>query len=386
MDLPDVPAGERGQIRLHRGDIFKTPAPESHVETWLTVSLRLKADTAWAEVGHEVAWIQHQIPYPVRKGLSIQEHGATATSLTVHKSQGNWCIKGLAFDMNFNGATGNLSSWRSNGEEVLAPDNVVVTPGFWRAPTDNDRPNNTPMWKLFGLDHLTTQLRSISSAHNDDGSIDIHTQSFISPPILHWGFDTSTRYTVTPAGKLRIALHFRPRGSYPKHLPRAGLDLRLSRRFVSAAYVGLGPGESYPDKRAAAKVGRYEATIEELMTPYDVPQEGGNRMDARFVRLVDGARGLALEARAACDHARDDKSSMLDEVPTFSWAVSRYSAAMLEEAHHPCDLVEDDALTLRLDYRMAGVGTAACGPDTEDRYRVKCEEMKFVFEIALVAI
>ena len=48
----------------------------------------------------------------------------------------------------------------------------------------------------------------------------------------------------------------------------------------------------------------------------------------------------------------------------FEWALSKYSAETLEAAKHPCDLIgkEEDAVLLRLDKKMAGVGTGACGP------------------------
>ena len=38
-----------------------------------------------------------------------------------------------------------------------------------------------------------------------------------------------------------------------------------------------GPGEAYPDSRRAARIDRFEATVEELQTPYVQPQENGNR-------------------------------------------------------------------------------------------------------------
>ncbi|MCV5153381.1 beta-galactosidase small subunit, partial [Escherichia coli] len=46
---------------------------------------------------------------------------------------------------------------------------------------------------------------------------------------------------------------------------------------------------------------------------------------------------------------------------------------------HPCDLVEEDATLLRLDAKVAGVGTAACGPGVREDLLVKVEEMKFSF-------
>ena len=38
------------------------------------------------------------------------------------------------------------------------------------------------------------------------------------------------------------------------------------------AWYGLGPHETYPDSRAAGRLGRYRATVDELATPYVVPR------------------------------------------------------------------------------------------------------------------
>ncbi|KAF4958400.1 hypothetical protein FSARC_11034, partial [Fusarium sarcochroum] len=54
---------------------------------------------------------------------------------------------------------------------------------------------------------------------------------------------------------------------------------------------------------------------------------------------------------------------------------------IIQAAKHPCDLVEEDAITLRLDAEISGVGTGACGPGVAERHTVKLREVAFSFKL-----
>lgn len=55
---------------------------------------------------------------------------------------------------------------------------------------------------------------------------------------------------------------------------------------------------------------------------------------------------------------------------TFQWAASRYSAATLQKARHPRDLIQEKEILWRLDVEAAGVGSAACGPGVKEEFQV----------------
>jgi beta-galactosidase len=212
-------------------------------------------------------------------------------------------------------------------------------------------------------------------AHVGDNRIRITTESWLGPPVLAWGFVATTIYTITGAGHLLVSVHLKPKGSMPADLPRMGLDLRLADTFDNAKWHGLGPGESYADKKRSQKMGIYKATMEQLHTPYEVPQEGGNRSDTRWLQLSDN-RGWGIKvSRSSVDTDKDTGT-------TFQWVASRYSAKQIETAKHPCDLVPGKTVLVRIDAECSGVGTGACGPTTLEKYLVPCEERKFQFEFA----
>ena len=82
-------------------------------------------------------------------------------------------------------------------------------------------------------------------------------------------------------------------------------------------WFGRGPGEAYADSRQAARVGRFESTVDAMQTPYVFPQENGNRADARWLRI--GA--IRVEGE-----------------PVFDFTVRRWTSEDLDAAGHTADL------------------------------------------------
>jgi beta-galactosidase len=141
-------------------------------------------------------------------------------------------------------------------------------------------------------------------------------------------------------------------------LGRVGLQ-GLLEPFTAVEWFGLGPQEAYADRKAGAHLGRWRATVPELVTPYMLPQENGNRHGTRWLRLK-GKQGEDL---------------CIAGTGPFDFSVSPYSDQELWEARHWDELPEfssawNRGLYVNLDAAQRGVGTATCGPDTLDQYRV----------------
>ena len=68
-----------------------------------------------------------------------------------------------------------------------------------------------------------------------------------------------------------------------------GVEFELAGTFDDLQWVGLGPWENYPDRRASALLGRWTSTIDDAAVPYVLPQENGGRGDVRSVRLTGPA-------------------------------------------------------------------------------------------------
>lgn len=360
------------------------PCVDTEKEVYLTVSLHLRHAQCWAKHGHEVAWYQHRLSLP--KALKAPASATQlAPELEIVKEGTTLLVQCPAFSFAFDRARGYLTSWTVDGEPVLEAgggkgSDAAVKPGFWRPPTDNDQPGSLPYWQRFGVDAMTSQLRDLAvrrpqTPPGQPRTVTVTAKTFLSPPVLDWGWTVVTDYTISTAGTLEIAVSASPSGSFPSHVPRVGLDCRLPRRLDAARWLGLGPGESYPDKAAAQRVGVWEVgSVAELHMPYEVPQEGGNRMGARWLAVTEAqGAGLRVTGRGATDAG-------------FSWSASRYADTTVQQAKHPCDLVEEDATLLRLDAKVAGVGTGACGPAVREDLLVKTEEIRFGFLLEPVGV
>lgn len=370
------------------GGTTRTPLPASvsraklNGEAILTVMLRTCSSTSWVDTQHEVAWHQHRVtPGSPPPAAPNSPRALPKTRLRADRSGATTIVSSYDFSFAFDTARGYLTSWVAGGVPLLEQDAVTgaaMVPGFWRPPTDNDVPISLPYWRRFGVDALTSQLRSFSLNELDNGAIQVTTQTYLSPPVLAWGFQVLTTYTISTNGSLSVDVSLTPTGPAPEHVPRAGLDLRLSNRLTQVRYLGLGPGESYPDKRLAQRMGIWAVeSVSSLHTRYDVPQENGNRMGTQWVRLLDSRGAAGLRCSAGDELSWSEGANLRKD--GFSFVAKRYSDEMLEKAKHPCDLVEDEAVFLRLDAKVAGVGTAACGPGVREDLLVKAGAMKFGF-------
>ncbi|RDW86947.1 putative beta-galactosidase [Aspergillus mulundensis] len=372
LEIPHIKPGETGRIPFP-ASLSDKNAPGS--ETWLTVSFTTKHATPGLEANHEIAWFQHRLD-DVSPSLATVTPTA-AFAIKTHSTKSHHVITGTDFSITFSRTTGLLTSWRIHNQEILSDSTTPsLTPGFWRPPTDNDIPYDLGEWRRYGLDTLTSSLRDLSITQANESTITLTSETFIAPPILAWGFETSTTYTITGDGALAVKVHTKPTGSKPIDVPRIGLDLLLSHDLDNASWFGLGPGESYADKKRSQKLGVYTATTDELHTPYEVPQEGGNRMETRWLRLVN-RRGWGV--RVIRDP--DDEGEEDDGGKVFQWVATRYSPKAVENAKHANELVREQKVRVRLDVGSCGVGTGACGPRTLEKYRVTCEERAFGFRV-----
>lgn len=372
IDLPDIPAGETVELELPSS---KFPAG-SNIDLHITVTFRLRDSYDWAEPGHEIAWVQGQLSDASATAAVPQTPRTVLTEpLKVTKARARATISGSDFSFVFDTARGLLASWTAGGRTILEKSPVnggAIFPGIYRPPTDNDQPIDHPYWVHYGVHKMTSLLRSLKIEESGDKVV-VKTTTFLSPPVLDWGFNIDTTYTIIPSGSLTVELDMSPNGKKPTHIPRIGLDLRLPKSLCNVKYKGLGPGESYPDKKSSQRLGVYSATVRELHQHYEVPQEGANRMEARYIEVTDDhVAGLRVTPSSAESWSGAVRRN-------FSWQASHYTSEMVRDAKHPCDLEEEDATLLRLDANVMGVGSAACGPGVRDDLLVKTEDVRFGF-------
>ena len=144
-------------------------------------------------------------------------------------------------------------------------------------------------------------------------------------------------------------------------LPKVGLLVEIPSSYKEISWFGLGPDESYPDRLAGAFLGRYKLAVADFEVPYVVPQENGNRSGVRNFTLIneDVSKNITI---------RSDKPINI--------GCSRYSQENMWASCHTYELNDlsqgpDGHWFLAIDIAQRGVGTATCGPDTREEYRIR---------------
>lgn len=314
LEVPSVAAGASVTVPL--------PSLEAvDGERWLTVSARLSGDTAWAGAGHVVASGQGLL-----QGPPIVARGPL---LPVTSADG-YEVGGARFDRR-----GRLVEMA--GVAVGAPVLDV-----FRAPIDNElyrfgEPGGfSTEWRRHGLHRVVQTVISVEAGPE---SLTVVTHD--GPTGWDHLYELVWRWTATDGG-LHLDLAATPRGDWPSPIPRLGITLTLPTTVTGMTWFGAGPGESYVDSHAAARVGTWTATLGELQTPYVRPQENGRRADVRWAELTGGLR-VAFDEPAAV-------------------TLRPWSSQALDAAAHTVDLVPDDRVWLTVDVAQHALGTAACGP------------------------
>ena len=334
LSVPALAPGESADVKLP-----EPPAAHAGGETQWTVRALLAADTLWGPKGHEVAWGQVQVT--ARTSPSV-----TATDGPV-AADGAITLGPASFDAR----TGALRT--IGGVEVRG-----LRLDVWRATTDNDEGaewltgiRSAELWRKYGLHRMRHRLASVDL---DDDALTVRTR--VAPAAWEFGLATVYRWT-SDGGRLKLTVSVAPEGEWPVPLPRLGVRFGLAQADTVKWYGG-GPGEGYPDTKAASRVGRWESTVDDLQTPYLRPQENGARADVRLAELG----GLRVEGD-----------------PEFFLTARRWTTEQLDAATHLTDLTPGETVWVNLDHAIHGIGTGSCGPGVLPQYQLHATPAEFSF-------
>ncbi len=317
-ELPDLAAGQQAELAVPADLLADLPDGE----VWLALDVTHRQEPEWAVPGQPVADVQVQLrpetrELPSRVGDLAGDSAAAREPVLVDDD-------------------GELHHPLLAGPVRLA---------LFRAPTDNDRIGGMAAgWAELGLDR---PLRSVVEVRREEGRTSVLSRYTLpaGPVVQH-----ELVLTPLPGGATLVA----EQAVVPPEvgdLPRVGTVLELAPELDRATWFGLGPGETYPDRRLGGTVDRHQLDVSAWATPYLRPQESGGRAGVRALELTGpgGRLGLVLDSPRQV-------------------SLGRSSALELDAATHQEDLQPRAGAVLHLDAAHRGVGTASCGPDTLPEY------------------
>ena len=348
LKLPDIIPEQTAEVTVPASSL-SGGVLDVTADYWLNITFKLKNSTAWAPAGHEVAWAQIQL-VRAKNDHMIVVRAASGKALSLSTTNARYCkVTGGGFTLTFDKARGTITRWLKDGADLLVSGPAL---NVWRAPIDNDNWIKGK-WMELGLDHASQHVRGVE-IEELDGSVVFTVRYTLGSNSNGALMEATALYNIRPDGEVIIEERLSPKADVACW-PRLGIVLELPAMFNNMRWYGLGPHENYPDRQESARVGIWNATVEEQHVPYVYPQETAGKGEVRWAALTND-RGVGLIAVAG---------------PLMHVTASRYSARDLTAASHTCDLVERDAVVLSLDYGINGLGSASCGPKPLDKYLLK---------------
>ena len=145
-------------------------------------------------------------------------------------------------------------------------------------------------------------------------------------------------YTVFADGTVETKLTYDPVKGLPD-MPEFGMLFKFNADYDNLEWYGLGPEETYADRKRGGKLGIYRNKVADNMAKYLVPQECGNKEDVRYAKLTDyRGRGILFTG---------------DEL---SFSALPYTPHELENASHIYELPEVHYTVVRVAMAQMGVG------------------------------
>lgn len=301
--------------------------------------------------GEEVA--AKQLPLPVKEKVIGLGNG-----ISPKEKEDAFEVVGDGFSYLISKQTGLLVSIRIKDKEQLT---APVKLSAYRAPIDNEiYVVDRWMWKgPYNAENIDRTFTKVYSAEITGNKLNIKGSISGIGRTPFFRYDMS--YEFFDDGKVKVSLL----GTIKEDsdwIPRLGFEYSLSKETNNFVYFGRGNKENYCDMKAHAPVGMYKSTVDEEYVPYVRPQEHGNHTETKMLQITDGLAFLAEKG--------------------FEFNISRFDAKTLYETKHREELVKNDYVTLRIDYKNSGVGSGACGPELLEPYRLSEKKVEFDYVIS----
>jgi beta-galactosidase len=352
----DLPSGLYNEMELRREGAGSLERCEP--EFSVTVSFRLKEKTLWADAGHEVAFGQAVLKRQVKEYTCDKK-------LKFVMGKQNIGVYGDNFHVLFAGLSGGITSYVYAGRELLK---TQPMPNFWRAPIANDNGNlmqkRYAQWKIASLYISDKQKErfegNIPLIEAGENSVKV-TFKYYMPTVP--ASECSVCYEVFGDGTIETTLKYDPVKELAD-MPEFGMIFKLPAELDHVKWYGLGPEETYEDRKRGGKLGLYENMVSDNMAEYLVPQECGNKCEVRYAKVTDGrGRGMMFEG---------------DEM---SFSALPYTPHELENAMHDYELPPVHYTVVRAALKQMGVGgDDSWGAKTHPEYLIDVsKELTFKF-------
>ena len=331
--------------------------PSCYTPTWQKDCI--KKDSSYKN--YVVAYEQFKLPVPTTE-RNVPNLGFVSDTIEYRRVDSMLIVTIGKEEVAFNSKIGRITTIKKDGKPVVVDGPQL---NFWRPPTDNDRVDGHGelLWRRIGLDNLTWTVKRFDVNTYWDDNLYVNIERIALNEYGETVLSTLEEYMFKCSGDILVYYAVFPSKWVPS-LPKLGVQMKVSDELVTTEWVGYAQ-ETYQDRQACGFVGHYEAPTDDLYHRYVRPQAAGNRMETRYVSLLDNNHQRMLSAAIL------DKWWLPNSRKNFQFSIYPYSDENIGQAKHTNELERAGYYTLNIDYDQAGLGTATCGPDIADRDLVK---------------
>ncbi len=327
---------------------------------YLMVKMIQNCATPWADYSYEVGFDQLVLCEDAATE-SVAETVSPYAMIDCEECCNDLIIRTAATVYTVNKVSGLITSICDNGCEMLT---TPITPVIWRAPTDNDKRVRID-WANNFFDRTAVKCYTCQVAEKSDKNVTVKAELAIVSDSYAPHIKMHTTYVFYAEGGVSVTLDA-IRRPYLMTLPRFGVEFKMPEGNEKLKYFGRGPSESYVDKKWASYEGLFETTVTDHYEPYIRPSENMAHIDTKWMN-VSALTGHGLTV------ARVEKD--------FSFNCSHFTSHQLTAARHNFELTPLKETVVNIDYRHAGIGTASCGPELNNAWKLLDENMVLQFRI-----
>ncbi|SMO77163.1 beta-galactosidase [Saccharicrinis carchari] len=340
------------------------PALKAGQKYILTFSFATKKRSGLVAKGHEVAWDQFELPVKQKESKPDSYFGNT----TVNETWSEVSIRGSNFDLVISKQSGMINRYDFAGRSIIQQGPKL---NLYRPLTENDirDANGSREWTKAGLSDLTQKASGkVEVVNEGNGTIRVTVPLTLENKTAGTYIPAIQQYHIYADGTVKLAVKLQLPQQI-KAVAKMGYQMLLNKAFDRTTWYGLGPVPTYSDRDAAGKMGYYQASAKELFDHnLVIPQDNANRSKVLWGSITN-IEGIGLFFAGT------------DEL---NFSAYPYADKAIDIARHTNELDEADFITLNLDDKQAGLGTATCGPAVLPEYVLS--ERDYGFQITLKPI
>lgn len=358
---------EKKTVTLH----YELPR-SCRLGAFVEIYMNARTSTPWCEAGHNLAWAQFALDVPV-----VQPEKTCTAPRKASETRRYITVTTDRYIFTLDKASGMLTSVKDeSGEYLSRPADLIL----WRALIDNDK-KERKVWLGEFVHKAFFKVRSVS-VDTAENAYTVSVEGTIGAPSRLGIYFATINYSFTDQG-VKICIRAEKNEKLQviktayndlqascglkskqevREVPRFALRFPLSKELSELEYFGKGDRECYCDYQEHAKMGVWRSTAQQEYEPYIMPQDCGNHIDTKYLKVSGQGSAICFAAETR-----------------FEFSALPYTVEALDKAQHTFELPEVTSTEVLICYKNRGIGTGSCGPDLQEKYRVKDELIDFSF-------